>query len=234
MSPEQVDFRDLDHRADVFSVGVVLWEMLTGQRLFYRVSEYETVRAVVACHVPFARFVEASIPWTLSLITHRALRRSPRWRYRDARDMSRALRAWDGREPAQARDDLAQWLGSLFGDELRVREHALARARRDPTRHRQIQDAGFELVDEASLEAVRPPPRQLRHLGDSGASEAPLTDGGRAPQPQRPRRPPHTRQPLLRPARRVRVLGRRSGPLLVALSQRHRRLRLPLGGRRLE
>lgn len=182
MSPEQVDFRDLDHRADVFSVGVVLWEMLTGQRLFYRISEYETVRAVVACHVPFARFVDASIPWTLSMITHRALRRSPRWRYRDARDMSRALRAWDGREPAQARDDLAQWLGSLFGDELRVREQALARARRDPTRHRQIQDAGFELVDEASLEAVRPRrassaiselPERARSLTPSDAPTAP-------------------------------------------------------------
>lgn len=156
MSPEQVDFRDLDHRADVFSVGVVLWEMLTGQRLFYRASEYETVRAVVACHVPFARFVDASIPWPLAWITHRALRRSPRWRYKDARAMSTALRAWDGRDVTQARDDLAQWLGTLFGDELRVRDEALDRARRDPTRHRQIQDAGFELVDEARLEAVRP------------------------------------------------------------------------------
>ncbi len=156
MSPEQVNFRDLDHRADVFSIGVVLWEMLTGHRLFYRLSEYETVRAVVACQVPFARFMDSSIPWTLSWITHRALRRSPRWRYKDARAMSTALREWDGRDPAVARDELAQWLGGLFDDELRVRDDALARARKDPTRHRQIQDAGFELVDEARLEAVRP------------------------------------------------------------------------------
>jgi len=156
MSPEQVNFRDLDQRADVFSAGVVLWELLTGQRLFYRASEYETVKAVVACHVPFARFVESHIPWTLAWISHRALRKSPHWRYRDAHAMSDALRAWDGRDPAAARDELAHWLSDLFADELRVRDETLSRTRRDPTKHRQIQDAGFELIDEARLEAVRP------------------------------------------------------------------------------
>src|SRR5262249_41980278 len=48
MSPEQVDFKEIDQRADVFSVGIVLWEMLTQRRLFYRAGEYETVKAVMA------------------------------------------------------------------------------------------------------------------------------------------------------------------------------------------
>ena len=156
MSPEQVDFKDLDQRADVFSTGVVLWEMLTQQRLFYRTSEYETVKAVVACNVPFARFVDPLIPWTLGMICARALRRTPRWRYADAQRMSRALRRWDGRDPAVARDELAQWMGQLFSGELAVRENTLGISRNDPTKHRKIQDAGFELVEEARLEAVRP------------------------------------------------------------------------------
>ncbi len=90
------------------------------------------------------------------MICARALRRTPRWRYRDALKMSRALRRWDGRDPALARDELAQWMAQLFHEELAVREQALAQARKDPTRHRQVQEAGFELVEEAKLEAVRP------------------------------------------------------------------------------
>src|SRR5262245_22002052 len=49
MSPEQVNFEKVDQRADIFSAGIVLWEMLTQRRLFYRPSEYETVKAVMAC-----------------------------------------------------------------------------------------------------------------------------------------------------------------------------------------
>ena len=87
--------------------------MLTQQRLFYRTSEYETVKAVVACSVPFARFVDPLIPWTLGLICARALRRTPRWRYADAQKMSRALRRWDGRDPAMSPGGRARGTGSL-------------------------------------------------------------------------------------------------------------------------
>jgi hypothetical protein len=156
MSPEQVNLREVDHRADVFSAGVVLWELLTGRRLFLRDTEYETIQAVVACSIPRARAIDPNIPRTLSWICTRALRRAPRWRYRDARAMSQALRAWDGRDPQVARDELAQWMAHLFREELTVRDATLQLQRKEPTRFRQIQDAGFELVDEARLEAVRP------------------------------------------------------------------------------
>jgi serine/threonine protein kinase len=150
MSPEQVNFEKVDQRADIFSAGIVLWEMLTQRRLFYRPSEYETVKAVMACVVPFPRALRNDIPWPLSWIAYRALRRKPRWRYSNAIKMQRALLSNDGRDPKKARDSLAEWMGQLFQEELQIREHALVRAMSNPGKHRELQDAGFELLEEAT------------------------------------------------------------------------------------
>ena len=148
MSPEQVTFKSLDHRSDLFSTGIVLWELLTQRRLFFANNDYETVKAVTRCRVPFARALRGDVPWNLAWVAFRALRRSPRWRYSTARSMRAALLRWDQRDREQARNDLADWLAHLFSAQLAAREAALARSRMHPTRFRQIRDAGFELVEE--------------------------------------------------------------------------------------
>jgi serine/threonine protein kinase len=163
MSPEQVNFRGVDQRADIFSVGVILWEMMTQQRLFYRVSDYETVKAVMRCSVPFPKTVQADLPWDVSWVAWRSLRRNPRWRYKDALRMKESLVQADLRTRAQARDQLAEWMAYLFEEQLASRDLALRRARNDPTRHRQILDSGFELLEEVTdpdlrLRPTRPPP----------------------------------------------------------------------------
>lgn len=148
MSPEQVTLQKLDERADLFGAGILLWEMLTGQRLFHRASDYETVRAVEACRVPFPRSVRGDLPFRPAWVAYRALRKSRRWRYRTARRMHAALVGRRVQERADARDALAGWLAALFARELMERDASLRRARGDPSRHRQIQDAGFEMLDE--------------------------------------------------------------------------------------
>lgn len=150
MSPEQVNFKGIDHRADLFSAGVLLWELLTQRRLFFRVSDYETVKAVMACQVPFPRAVRTDTPWSASWVAYRSLRKSPRWRYRDARRMRQAILRGDERDRVQARNELSDWMGHLFGKELAQRDMALTRARNDASKHRQIMDAGFELLDEVT------------------------------------------------------------------------------------
>ena len=52
MSPEQASAEEVDHRADVFALGVVLWEALTGRRLFRRETELATMRAIVDDPIP--------------------------------------------------------------------------------------------------------------------------------------------------------------------------------------
>lgn len=163
MSPEQVGFKGVDQRSDLFSVGVLLWEMLTQRRLFYRASDYETVKAVVACQVPFPRTVRPGLPWGLSWVAYRALRRTPGFRYPTALKMREALLRHDPRDRARARDELGEWLSRLFDKQLAARDLALNRARQDPVRHRQILDAGFELLEETTdpdlrLKPAAPPP----------------------------------------------------------------------------
>ena len=150
MAPERVAFEGEDHRSDLFSVGVVLWELLTQRRLFFRNNDYETVQAVTRCKIPFARALRSDIPWNLAWIAFWALRKSPRWRYQSAAAMKDALLRSDSRPRAEARNEMADWLAGLFSSELRVRENALSRARKNPTRFRQIRDAGFELLEETT------------------------------------------------------------------------------------
>src|SRR5688572_14231127 len=173
MSPEQVNFRGVDNRADIFSVGVILWEMMTQQRLFYRVSDYETVKAVMSCSVPFPKTVQADLPWDLSWVAWRSLRKNPRWRYKDAKRMRASLVKADLRTRAQARDQLAEWMAYLFEEQLASRDLALRRARNDPTRHRQILDSGFELLEEVTdpdlrLRPGRPTPAQGKAQPSTG------------------------------------------------------------------
>ena len=156
MAPEQVDLKVLDQRADLFSAGIVLWEMLTFKRLFYRKNEYDTVKAVLDCRVPFPRSIRKDIPWRLALIAFRVLQRNPRWRYRDARHMVDTLKTWPEWDAQNAHANLAEWMADLYSDELRARDANLLRVTEEPTMHRRIRDAGFELVEEPTYRGEIP------------------------------------------------------------------------------
>ena len=81
MSPEQALGRPIDHRSDIFSLGVVLWEMLTGQRLFRGENDAETVTKLLKTRVPPPHTVNAEVPQKLSPIVLRALQREREDRY---------------------------------------------------------------------------------------------------------------------------------------------------------
>jgi eukaryotic-like serine/threonine-protein kinase len=175
MSPEQVNFEGVDQRADIFSTGIVLWEMLTQRRLFYRASDYETVKAVMECAVPFPRAIRNDIPWSLAWVAYRALRRGPRWRYSDAKRMRASMLSSDRRDRKVAREQLAEWISQLFYEELQIRENALVRAMSNPGRHREIQDAGFELIEETTEPEFKIRKTSKAPRGDSRARNASRT-----------------------------------------------------------
>ncbi|MGV3622613.1 MAG: protein kinase domain-containing protein [Archangium sp.] len=91
MSPEQADGLDLDARSDVFALGIVLWEQLTGRRLFKGDNDLATQRLVKACQVPPPSQVEASVPPGLDPITLKALAKDPKDRFADAAEFRLAL-----------------------------------------------------------------------------------------------------------------------------------------------
>jgi serine/threonine protein kinase len=93
ISPEQVRGRRADGRSDVFALGAVFFEMLTGRRAFQRDSAVETLGAVLRDDP--RRLEEArKIPETLAGYLFRCLEKDPADRYQSARDFLLDLRAW--------------------------------------------------------------------------------------------------------------------------------------------
>lgn len=84
MSPEQANGLELDHRSDVFALGIVLWESLTGQRLFKGENDTATMRLVRECQVELPSTINPALPKSIDKLVLRALQKAPNDRYPDA------------------------------------------------------------------------------------------------------------------------------------------------------
>ncbi|EYF07336.1 serine/threonine protein kinase [Chondromyces apiculatus] len=93
LSPEAAEGLDLDHRADIFAVGIILWEMLTGKRLFAGESDFQTVKLVQKAEVPLASASNKGVPAEIDQIITRSLARERDKRYASAREFGKDL--WD-------------------------------------------------------------------------------------------------------------------------------------------
>ncbi len=102
MSPEQAAGQETCARSDVFSVGIVLYEMVAGQRPFRGASRVDVMRALLAADPPPLNSVRPDIPEQLTSIIYRCLKRNPDERYRDAAELAADLHALD-RHPSASR-----------------------------------------------------------------------------------------------------------------------------------
>jgi serine/threonine-protein kinase len=131
MSPEHVAGEEIDHRADLFAAGILLWELLSGRRLYKTRDEDETLRRAREAEVPpledrgFPQFE------LLDAIVRRALCRDPEQRFQNGADFIRALEDYlhsAGLFLSQLR--FADFLMDNFGEDLmqqrRARERHLA------------------------------------------------------------------------------------------------------------
>lgn len=91
LSPEAASGAEVDHRADLFAVGIILWEMLTGRRLFYGDTDYQTVELVRQARVPSMAAINPDIEPELEAVVRKALARDPNDRYESAADLGDAL-----------------------------------------------------------------------------------------------------------------------------------------------
>jgi serine/threonine protein kinase len=96
MSPEQTSGRALDHRTDIFSLGVLLHEMATGRRPFEGSSSAELVSAILRDTPPAVTDARPDLPSDLARIVRRCLEKDPRRRLQTARDVSNEFRDMAG------------------------------------------------------------------------------------------------------------------------------------------
>jgi TolB-like protein len=92
MSPEQVSGRVLDHRTDIFSLGVMLHEMATGRRPFEGTSSAEIVSSILRDSPPLVTDLRSDLPSDLARVIRRCLEKDPRHRVQTARDVSNEFR----------------------------------------------------------------------------------------------------------------------------------------------
>jgi eukaryotic-like serine/threonine-protein kinase len=91
LAPEAAMGQDVDARTDIFAVGIILWELLAGQRLFLGDTDFQTVKKVQAAQVPSISQINKKVPPELERILNKALAREPSQRYRTARELGLEL-----------------------------------------------------------------------------------------------------------------------------------------------
>jgi len=114
-APEQVLGKRLDGRADMFALGVVLYEMLTGVKPFRNDPESNVVSKILESDPPLPRALEPRIPRRVQRVIMRCLEKSPDRRYADMAELAEALRRAIGPRDRSGARALARLTLSLFG-----------------------------------------------------------------------------------------------------------------------
>ena len=178
MSPEQAWGWPIDSRSDLFSLGVVLFEMLTEQKLFRGDTDLGVLEKVRAAQVVAPSTVNPEVPKNLDLIVLKALAREPDDRYASASEMLRDLEAvLYAYTPAPGSADLAIYLHRMQAEEaaaqeIRAQEPPLA-GRQEPEKKRKSKGAPVVRRTGSAPKLLVPP----------AAAAAPETPASKAPAP---------------------------------------------------
>jgi eukaryotic-like serine/threonine-protein kinase len=137
MAPEQIRGEAVDPRADVFSMGTVLWEALTGERLFRRDSDYQIWRAVTEEDIPTVTSRRPDLPRQIDAVVERSLERDLDKRYPTIRAFASDLRevadAAGGSLDQAALAEVVRSLGRVsLAERAHQVSHALGRPIKEP------------------------------------------------------------------------------------------------------
>lgn len=129
MSPEQALGKTIDRRSDLFSLGIVLFELTTGRRLFRGETDVETLRLVISGQVPRPTSIDPKYPQKLERIVLRALDRDPDQRYQTAQEIEEDLRRFLKSERVVVpQSGIAGLLKRVVGERIEQRRKAVRSA----------------------------------------------------------------------------------------------------------
>ena len=138
MSPEQCVANNVDRRTDIFALGVIAHELLTGRRLFKKPSPYETYQAVIECAVEPPSRVDPTIDPAIDPIIMRSLAKDKERRFATAEELGDALVGYmHQRGIRSGAGDVGRFFDTSFGQEIeehgaRMRELIAGRVTVDP------------------------------------------------------------------------------------------------------
>lgn len=169
LSPEAAKGLAVDGRTDIFAVGIILWELLAGRRLFMGESDLETVRMVQSARVPSIREINRNVSPELERVLLKALTEDPDKRYLRARDFGRAL------------NQLLFTMGrSVSSFEIAELVEPIRREREQKRQRQKRQSIIGTLIDEAMLEftSIDSSGDRKSNTGGSVVGSLPLEIGG--------------------------------------------------------
>ena len=119
ISPEALRGERPDRRADIWSLGVVVWELLTGRRLFHRGSDAQTLTAVADGDIPPPSSLRPGLPEELDAPVLRALQRDPAQRQESAQQFAEELLAACREAERVGESQVCEWMIGMFTHERR-------------------------------------------------------------------------------------------------------------------
>ncbi|HRI52944.1 MAG TPA: serine/threonine-protein kinase [Pseudomonadota bacterium] len=213
MSPEQTRSGALDARSDVFSAGILLWELVAWRRLFKRASDLATLVAVTEEPAPSMTLYTPEVPRELDEVVLKALAMDPADRWASAREFHDALLAcieqlgWDG-----SSEELGRYMRELFQQKLQAERKQEARAALDAERAASAMSMRLASSKSAGGTPTAPPappgprmtmPLQVINPAMAAAARKTMQQGrpGAPPPPKPADGPPHpSGRSLQRPA----------------------------------
>ncbi len=129
MAPEQLLGDDVGREADIYSLGVVLWELVTGRRLFRNEGTGHMMTRIAHSQIESPRTVNPSVSAEIAAVVMKAVAGSPKARYRTALEFAAAI---ERTIPVMAQRTLGAWIADVAKDELAQRAAIVSHAESSP------------------------------------------------------------------------------------------------------
>ena len=202
LSPEQCRGVAIDRKSDLFSLGIVLWEMLTTERLYRRASDFENMTAIVNEPAPSPAQKRHGLPWDIEQLSLRLLAKNPEERFGTAQELVETIEELAAKNGlVLSVTALGRFMKELFGQrpepwvEIETRDSAEGVTVTSEPLPPELAAAVFDPV-EGELQRVRDLSHQVGSCSESGPSAGAVPSGPIAVSPTANLRVPHIVQPI--------------------------------------